>query len=100
MSHAALEGVSCPTLTSCFAAGYHGRAALAEQWSGSAWGTLPTKRTAGLASADGFTHVSCVSPASCVAVGYRYHAKVKYSDKTLVELWNGHSWKVQASLNN
>ena len=100
MSNAALDGVSCPTLNSCMAAGYRGQAALAEQWSGSAWRTVPTKRTTRSASADGFTHVSCLSPTSCVAVGYRYDAKVKYSDKTLVELWNGHSWKVQASLNN
>lgn len=43
------------------------------------------------------TAVSCVSAASCVAVG---SSQVGASTRTLVEIWNGHAWAVDASSAN
>jgi hypothetical protein len=99
-SRAALFGVSCPTTTSCFASGLSGRAALIERWNGSAWRKATAARTSAPRTADSLQHVSCVTPDHCVAVGYRYNPKVKSSDLTLVEVWNGSRWRVQAALNN
>ncbi len=99
-SDAALIGVSCPSLTSCFAVGSAGKSALAEMWNGATWTAMTAARTPAPANADVFMHVSCVSTTSCVAVGFRYNPKVKYSDRTLAEVWNGTAWKVQTTLNN
>jgi len=99
-SDASLYGVSCPTTTRCFASGLTGRAALLESWNGSSWRKMTAARTPAPRNADSLQHVSCVSPTHCVAVGYRYNPKKTDSDLTLVEVWNGSSWKVQAALNN
>jgi hypothetical protein len=95
----ALSGVSCPAVSYCVAVGYYGRLGLAERWNGSSWRILSVVRTRGAISADGLAHVSCVSTSHCVAVGYRYNPKRNYSDNTLAEVWNGRTWKVQATAN-
>ncbi len=99
-SDSVLYGVSCPTLTNCFATGSAGKSALAVTWDGATWTAMTPARTAAPSNADVLMHVSCVSTTSCVAVGFRYNPKVKYSDRTLAEVWDGVAWKVQASLNN
>jgi hypothetical protein len=99
-SDARLIGVSCPSLTACFAVGSAGKSGLAEMWNGVTWSAMAAARTGAPTNADAFLHVSCVSPTSCVAVGWRYDPRVKYSSNTLAEVWNGVVWKVQKTIND
>lgn len=99
-SRTALFGVSCPTATTCFAAGSAGQQALVDTWNGTAWRRMTAARSPAPRAGDVLFHVSCVSATSCLAVGYRYDSKVKNSDLTLAEIWNGATWRVQAALNN
>jgi hypothetical protein len=97
VTDAGVIGVSCPTATSCEAAGWHGNHGLLEAWNGAGWATRKSPSTGGSFRADGLTHVSCVSgsPAECVAVGYSFNPKVKPSRRTsraIAEVWNGTKW--------
>jgi hypothetical protein len=85
---ASLDGVSCPSKTSCFAVGYTDFGGLVEHWNGSSWkiATSPPDSTYALRG------VSCPSTTSCFAVG---DSEVK----SLVEHWNGSSWSLMASPN-
>ena len=93
-----LSGVSCASVTSCFAVGsaQGGVAAktLLEQWNGTTWkivGNAPK-----LSGTNGLAGVSCPSIATCVAVGHVMGGKLQ---KTLVERWNGSTWSVVKSAN-
>jgi len=87
-----LTGVSCPSARWCFAVGYRGVLALlgfpdaarpaAFVWSRSRWQALKAPFAYG-----GFTSVSCVRAANCVAVGQQGPSL------GMAELWNGHAWK-------
>jgi hypothetical protein len=96
---AALLGISCPSATLCVAAGFQGRRPLTEKWNGRTWTVLTTARTGGSRPDDRLLHVSCISVSHCVAVGFRYNAKRRFSNHTLIEVWNGGSWQVQTSVN-
>jgi hypothetical protein len=98
-SGAGLAAVSCTSRTRCLAAGWSGQAALAETWNGSGWTVRKPVRTGSPKSSDVFSHVSCASPSSCIAVGSRWNPKVRYSDHSLAELWNGTSWTIQPTVN-
>ena len=82
-----LEGVSCPSTTSCLAVGYTGSGDLVEHWNGSSWKITTSPRVSTNAALRG---VSCPSPTSCFAVG-------DTGVKSLVEHWNGSSFSVMAS---
>jgi hypothetical protein len=68
-----LLGVSCPSATSCTAVGAYTVAAgaektLAEGWNGTRWSVEGTPQPKG--SVPQLNGVSCLSPATCSAVGY------------------------------
>ena len=92
-----LQGISCPTTTSCVAVGnsVDGTTSynLVERWNGSAWtiSTSPTpSRDDEVASS-----VSCARPTKCAEVGY--YVTSSTAIETLVESWNGASWTITGS---
>ena len=101
----ALTGTSCVATTFCMAVGNDSQGldtssaqltlgAFSELWNGTAWVVQPVATpSSGAASLSG---VSCVSPTSCVAVGYVSTTNGS-AQKPLVETWNGTSWAVQAA---
>jgi hypothetical protein len=85
-----LDGVSCPTATSCVATGSAGEGLmLAERWDGSSWSMLPIPS---LGTYSFLSSVSCATQTACVAVGF--------SDRTaaFVESWDGTNWSLQPVL--
>jgi hypothetical protein len=96
-----LWAVSCPSATSCFAAGsYDGNnsttKSLVERWNGTSWSIVASPNPAG-ATNSWLKDLSCPSTTSCYAVG-----SVRYDDAsvhTLIERWNGTSWAVSTSPN-
>ncbi|HYA44810.1 MAG TPA: Ig-like domain-containing protein [Acidimicrobiales bacterium] len=88
---ASLDGVSCPSATSCVAVGSYVEGttsqALVETMVGGSWEVTPSPdRGSGSNQLSG---VSCPSPVSCVAVGW-YQAEVGAARQTLIEtLTNG-----------
>jgi hypothetical protein len=88
-----LDGLSCPTSTSCWAVGSHYApkdrasgiepfdepATLIEHWSGSHWHVVPSPT---LGDFDPLTSVSCPTSMDCVAVG------------GYTETWSGHRWSL------
>jgi hypothetical protein len=96
-----LASVSCPAAASCVAVGNYlsgsgRRTVLAETWNGTAWAIRPAAVPPG-ASRSYLNGVSCLSPASCTAVGN--YQSGKHSHVTLAERWNGSAWSIQATPN-
>jgi hypothetical protein len=92
-----LASVSCPAAASCVAVGNYlsgsgRRTVLAETWNGAAWAIRPAAVPPG-ASRSYLNGVSCLSPASCTAVGN--YQSGKHSHVTLAERWNGSAWSIQ-----
>ena len=89
-----LNGVSCPTTTSCFAVGSStdsssANNSLAELWNGTTWSTIPSPNPAG-GTETSFNGASCPTTTSCFAVGsFLDSSSVTVS---LVESWNGTTW--------
>jgi hypothetical protein len=89
-----LNGISCPTKRACTAVGTSPQVggAIVEAFNGSTW-TLQTPAVPEGGKNTKLAAVSCVSAASCIAVGsYTDSSRSKIA---LVENWNGTSWKVQ-----
>ena len=89
----ALFGVSCVSRTSCTAVGdsYVGSLTgpehtLIERWNGKSWSIVPSPNPSPN-DHQGLRAVSCVSAASCVAVG-------GWADGALIESWNGKVWSI------
>jgi hypothetical protein len=100
-SQAHLSAVSCSSASACTAVGDHYNGAgvqvtLAEVWDGSRWAVQPTPNPAG-AGASALRGVSCTSPDACTAVGYAHQGQDRTKLLTLVETWNGKSWKIVPS---
>ena len=78
-----LDGVSCPTETSCVASGaYVNRAThttetLVDRWSGSEWLTQSTENVAG-AKTTTLQGMACSSPNACLATGYAFTGEKRY----------------------
>jgi hypothetical protein len=96
-----LQGISCPSVSSCMAVGDYVKnqveVAATEYWNGQAWSVQPTadkppSRGSGSLSGDWFYRVSCSSRTACTAVG---GAGGFESTITLAERWDGHTWSVQ-----
>jgi len=91
-----LYAVSCPTATSCSAAGQYFNGAdtgltLAEHWNGRHWKTQPTPVPSG-ATQSYLAAIACQSATACTAVGsYLNGSSV---DMTLAEHWNGRHWEL------
>jgi len=94
---AGLTGVSCPATNACVATGFHGNRSLIEAWNGTTWVVQKSPDTRAPFTGDNLLHVSCVTAAECVAVGFRYNPRVLPRRRqllTLAEYWNGTSWKI------
>lgn len=98
-----LQGVSCPSATSCTAVGSHFASGLgkptltlAEHWNGTRWAVQPTPNPTGttLTLLNG---VSCSSATACTAVGW--YGGRQGSEFSVAERWNGTSWAVQPTPN-
>jgi len=98
-----LNGVSCPSTTSCFAVGntQSGHApnafsTLVEHWNGRSWSIMTSPNPRGSGTPNSYLDaVSCRTTTSCFAVGF----SVFHGWNTLVEHWNGHSWSIMPSPN-
>lgn len=95
----AFNAVSCASVKSCMAVGYanigSNTETVAESWNGTSWKVLNSRDPGG--SYTLFAGVSCTSTTSCVATGSQFDGVSE--DLTLVESWNGSTWKVVASPN-
>jgi hypothetical protein len=101
--HGVLNGVSCPSATTCIAVGNSVDSAgqflpLVEAWDGTSWSIQSTTT---LPPPDGYgilRGVSCTSASACTAVGSV--AGIDFgSQRTLAERWDGTSWSVQSTPN-
>jgi hypothetical protein len=92
-----LNGVSCPSVTACMAAGFaetgNPTKTLAERWNGTTWAIQPTPNPAGSPTAD-LRGVSCSSATACTAVGD--YVNSSFSLVPLAERWNGSTWTAQS----
>jgi hypothetical protein len=95
-----VQGVSCPTATSCMAVGDYvlsgTEVVLSGQWNGSGWSIVPTPNPGGGLAAR-LEAISCVSASECIAVGYVKTGEQAFS--TLTERWNGSAWSIVVSPN-
>ena len=94
-----LFGVSCASPKSCMAVGYYtspnlNEVTLAERWDGSAWKVVKTPNPNQPVSF--LSGVACTSTTSCVAVGAAGETE-QSPNRTLVERWNGSTWRIVAS---
>lgn len=96
-----LDGVSCPSSSTCTAVGSYfdnsfTAQTLAESWDGSSWSVVasPTPTDSPNTALYG---VSCASAARCLAVGHSYSPSFAGKDDNLAELWNGTSWTIVGS---
>jgi hypothetical protein len=99
-SNPVLDSISCGSATACMAAGtYYKRKSgvtssnLVESWDGTRWSVVPSPNRAGY---DELTGVSCVSAASCMAVGSYDLTTVA---QTVIESWDGTRWSLVPSPN-
>jgi hypothetical protein len=96
-----LQGVSCPSMTSCTAVGVIWatnsdpvtESTLAEYWNGSTWAVQTTPDPTGTKLQ--LTAVSCASTSVCTAVGFYTNGAGVVSN--LVERWSGGSWSIQSA---
>jgi hypothetical protein len=95
----ALNGVSCTGGSACVAVGYFQLQkseysypytyTLVERWNGKRWSIQSSPRIVG----SRFDAVSCISKASCVAVGFGVGGGAQ-CQHALAEHWNGATWTV------
>ena len=94
-----LEGVACPSATSCFAVGQSSTdpigtyRTLVEHWDGTTWSIAGSPDASGRVN-DNLAGVACASAKLCVAVG---STSTRTSGKSLVEVYNGSGWRIAAS---
>ncbi len=86
-----LISVSCPSATACTAVGSNKRGGFAEHWNGTRW-TLQRVAPPARGPLGGMGSVSCWSATGCIATG---GFGCCGHGKTVLERWNGTSWKVQ-----
>jgi hypothetical protein len=94
-----LSGVSCPSVSLCFATGDYipdsGVKGLLLTWSGGSWTggytPLPSDAVTNAEFISDLSGVSCPSPSNCVAVGY-YYNNTSGAQNGLVVTWSGDSW--------
>jgi len=93
-----LESVSCVTASWCVAVGYYEddhKQTLIELWDGNSWSIQNSPNTSPTVD-NHLDGVSCVSVSWCVAVGTSDDGRL---EQTLIEVWDGTSWSIQASAN-
>jgi hypothetical protein len=94
-----LVSVSCPTATACDAVGQYTNSSgatvlLSEGWNGTAWAVQSAPSPSGATGAT-FTGVSCTGATACTAGGNSTNSSSQ--TRPLAELWNGHTWALQAT---
>ena len=91
---AVLNGVSCPSVNSCFGVGSSTvlgtTKALGEHWNGHNWAIVATPNPS-TATSTRLNAISCPSTTSCFAVGSYAEGTLQ---KNLAERWNGSSWSI------
>ncbi len=91
--------VSCPTSSSCLAAGWFigtdgTKRPLAERWDSRGWHILAPARPAATMSST-LDLISCVSPDRCQAIGSRSRsADGRLRAGFIAETWNGSRWRM------
>ena len=98
-SYNVLYGVSCHSADNCTAVGQNDTGAyntFVETWNGSTWNTVSSPNPSG-AEESLLAGVSCSSAHECTAVGWFENSS--FAELTLVEVWNGSTWKIQSSPN-
>jgi hypothetical protein len=96
-----LNGVACPTSSSCYAVGDYGdygeswQRTLVERWNGKTWSIVPSPNPPGLPFAH-LNGVACPGAANCYAVGA--HSS-RTGTRALIEHWNGKTWSIVPSPN-
>jgi hypothetical protein len=94
-----LNSVSCVTASWCVGVGYHDNGnrgqTLIELWDGNSWSIQNSPNTSPTQE-NQLESVSCVSVSWCVAVGVSDDGNI---EQTLIEVWDGTSWSIQASAN-
>jgi hypothetical protein len=100
-----LLSVSCVSATECVAVGFSGSDTgggslntLAEVWNGNSWLIESPLNPVGATDSQ-LLSVSCTSGTNCEAVGYSDEGADDNTLATLVEVWNGSTWSIQASPN-
>ncbi|MDP9334649.1 MAG: hypothetical protein M3Q30_15275 [Actinomycetota bacterium] len=78
-----LLGVSCPSATSCYAAGAASGQTLIEQWNGSAWSIATNAPT----TSGALFSVGCAATTRCAAAG-------NFNIVTKIEQFDGTAWSV------
>ena len=96
-----LSGVSCVSRSFCMAVGA-GQAGvpLVERWNGKQWSVVASPKKGSRSSE--LDAVACVSPTWCAAVGYYGYPMRRPGHpetRTLIELWNGRTWRIVPSPN-
>jgi hypothetical protein len=91
--HSFLTAVSCPSATSCIAAGFFtdgsgNQTPFAEHWNGTNW-VVKNTPSPPVDPATQLNSVSCTSSTSCEAVGTS-------TTQTWGEVWNGTNWTMQS----
>jgi hypothetical protein len=99
LTFAALDGLACPSTTSCYAVGNYSTKSwsrtLVEHWDGASWKIVASPNPPGQTFAI-VGSISCPTRASCYAVGFYMNDA---TTKTLVERWNGTRWTIVDSPN-
>jgi hypothetical protein len=93
-----LNGVACPSKSTCTAVGATFNRAyvwvlLAETWNAGRWMIQPVPNPAGDRAGGILVDVVCPSPNDCTAVGY--YVNSAGGQFALVEHWNGSHWTIQ-----
>ena len=98
--NALLNGISCTSSDDCEAVGtyVHGQEErpLAEAWNGHKWAIQSTVNPDSSGDVSLLDAVSCTAKNACEAVGYHLSLD-SFGQYTLVEVWNGHTWRRQSS---
>jgi hypothetical protein len=94
-----LNGVSCPTSTSCNAVGFYRDGssvehALAQTWNGTSWSNRTVSDPSG-GQAPALSGISCTSATFCEAVG-SYTNSTNLNVEKLAAGFNGSAWSLQS----
>ncbi len=102
-TQSALLGVAAVASNDVWAVGFSANgntspayATLAEHWNGSAWSIVPTPSPSGAAVGPSLNAVAAISSSDVWAVGGE-PSLPSYSDKAVLEHWNGTAWSIVAA---
>ena len=97
-----LLGVTCGSASDCWAVGDYAFTGsvlqtLIERWNGTSWEIVNSPNTSATQS-NLLYSVTCGPASDCWAVGYYIVDAASNLNQTLIERWNGTSWKSSARL--